>query len=178
MTACPCTIGLDDLADLPPRPPVTEDAAVSFEHFLRGSDLAAPPPTVRNVLHHYATGWERQALPNVGLFHYADLRADLAGELLRLASLLGIDLPHERAGVLAARAGLDAMRRDAAAFAPNATDGYWDDPSVFFRSGTGGEWRTLLAPAQLSEYRALVAELAAPGLAAWAQAGRGGGSTG
>jgi aryl sulfotransferase len=166
------TVGLDDLAELPPRPPAYDELADSFRHFIDATDPAAPPPTLRNVLHHLDTGWRRRDQANVALFHYADYLADLPGELRRLAAVLAIELDARDAERLAGMAGIAGMRRNAAALAPNASDGFWDDPAAFFRSGGGGEWRGALADGQLAEYTARVSQLASPGLAEWAHGGR------
>jgi len=48
------------------------------------------------LLHHLATFWERRDAANVMLFHYADLQADLAGEMRGLARRLRIEV-DERA---------------------------------------------------------------------------------
>jgi hypothetical protein len=124
------------------------------------------------VLHHLDTGWRHRRDPNVTLFHYADLQADLAGELLRLARVLGIPCSPERAGELAAQASLVRMRERAADVAPNASLGTWKDVRAFFRSGGTGEWRARLSAADLAAYEARVAALVGPNLAAWAHSGR------
>ncbi len=79
--------------------------------------------TLANILHQLGTVWVRRHLPNVALFHYADYQADLAGELLRLARVLGIAATRDRARDLAQYATLDAMRSRASEIAPNTTDG-------------------------------------------------------
>jgi hypothetical protein len=124
------------------------------------------------VLHHLDMAWQRRRDPNVALFHYADLKADLASELLRLARVLGISCAPDRARELAAEASLARMRERAAEVAPDATQGLWKDVRAFFRGGGTGEWRGRLAAADLAAYEARVAELAARDLAAWAHGGR------
>ena len=103
------------------------------------------------------------AMPNVALFHYADLQADLAGELLRLARVLGIPCSPERARELAPEASLARMRERAADVAPNASQGIWKDVRAFFRSGGTGEWRARLSAADLAAYEARVAAARRPG---------------
>jgi hypothetical protein len=166
------TVGLDDLAELPQRPPVYDDPADSVRHFMESTDPAAPPPTLRNVMHHLDTGWRRRHHPNVELFHFADYLADLPGELHRLAAVLGIEITQPQSAKLAELAGITGMRDNASALAPNAGDGYWPDPAAFFRSGGGGEWREVLSAEQVEAYAALVATLVSPDLAAWAHHGR------
>jgi aryl sulfotransferase len=130
------------------------------------------PPTLASVLHHLDTGWQHRCDPNVALFHYADLKADLAGELLRLAGILGIPCSPQRARELAPEASLAQMRERSADDAPNARRGTWKDVGAFFRSGGSGEWRERLSAAGLAAYEARVAQLVGPDLAVWAHGGR------
>ncbi len=44
-------------------------------------------------LHHFKTWWEFRHLPNIELFHYADMLADLPGQMKRVAEYLGVDVP-------------------------------------------------------------------------------------
>lgn len=124
------------------------------------------------VLNHFDTFFERRHLPNVALFHYADLKADLPGELRRLADVLEIDVSEARATDLAEHATLDSMRAQAQHLAPNATQSLWKDTERFFRSGTGGEWNELMSAEDQRHYQERVAELTSPEVAAWAHHGR------
>lgn len=105
------------------------------------SEMRFRPPTeigsLAAILHHFGSLWQRRHLPNVAMFHFADYQADLVGELIRLAEVLGIELGCARARELAAYATLDAMRERAFDFAPNATDGVWRSNERFFRAGVG-----------------------------------------
>jgi aryl sulfotransferase len=135
--------------------------------------------SLATVLHHYGSVWDRRHLPNVGVFHYADYRADLVGELVRLATLLGCDLDRDRAGQLAPHATLEAMRAHSAELAPAAPDGVRPpheelDNGPFFRTGGRGEWREIFTEAEHRRYRERAAELAGPDLLAWAHDGRSG----
>jgi hypothetical protein len=166
-------VGNEDLAELPPRRVPSEDPVERFRTFIV-EESQISPPTLASVLHHLDAGWQRRHDPNVALFHYADLTADLPGELLRLAGVLGIPCSPQRARELAPEAGLARMRERAAEDAPLAspgTRGSWKDPRAFFRSGGSGEWRDRVSPADLAAYEARVATLVGPDLAAWAHGG-------
>jgi sulfotransferase family protein len=164
-------VGNADLSELPPlRAPATDPVA-RFRSFVV-DESQITPPTLASVLHHLDTGWQRRREPNVALFHYADLQADLAGELLRLARVLGIPCSPQRARELASEASLARMRERAADVAPIASQGTWKDARAFFRSGGAGEWRERLSTADLAAYEGRVAALVGPDLAAWAHGGR------
>jgi len=164
-------VGNEDLAELPPRPILSEDPVERFQTFVV-EDTRVSPPSLASVLYHLDTGWQRRRDPNVALFHYADLQADLTGELLRLARVLGIPCAPERARELALEASLARMRERAADVVPSASLGTWQDVRAFFRSGGTGEWRERLSAADLAAYEARVAALVAPDLAAWVHGGR------
>ncbi len=164
-------MGNDDLAELPPRSPLPEDPLERFRTFVR-DDVPGGRLSLASLLHHLDTGWRRRDDPNVALFHYADLKADLTGELLRLAEILHIPCSPERARALAPEASLTRMRERAGELAPAGSQGNWKDPRAFFRSGGSGEWRARVTEADLAAYEARVAALTTPELAAWAHAGR------
>lgn len=163
-------IGDDALDELPMRRLSPHNPAGWFHDF---STEASPgtPPTLASVLHHLNSGWQRQDAPNVALLHYADLTTDLAGEILRLAAILGIVCTPERARDLAQEASLERMRARASSIAPSASQGPWKDVSAFFRHGGCGEWRALFAASDLAAYDARVAEHVGPDLAAWVHSG-------
>jgi hypothetical protein len=164
-------IGNDDLPELPERRAPSDDPVERFRSFVN-DDTHGGPPTLASVLHHLATGWRRRVDRNVVLLHFADLRADVPGELVRLARRLGIPCSLERARALAPEASLARMRERSAEVAPSASQGNWKDARAFFRSGGAGEWRARLSPDDLAAYEARVAALASPDLGAWVHAGR------
>jgi hypothetical protein len=163
-------VGNEDLAEFPEDPVPSEDPVERFRSFI--TDETPGEETLASVLHHLNTGWQRRGDANVALFHYADLTADLAGELLRLAGVLGIPCSPERARELAPEASLARMRERSAEVTPIASRGIWKDPRAFFRSGASGEWRERVSPADLAAYEARVAQLVSPELAAWSHGGR------
>jgi hypothetical protein len=164
-------VGLDDLADLPPRVRPPTDPAAHFRVFVEVDSLGGPA-TLATVLHHLSTGWERRADANVALFHYADYQVDLPGELVRLGRVLGIDVDDAGASSLARHAALDQMRERVGDVVPNASDGIWLNPDAFLRQGSSGQWRDLVSAEDLALYDQRVASLVPPDLAAWAHGGR------
>ena len=164
-------VGVDHVGDLPPRPSMIDDSAENFRSFIHATDLAAPPPNLANLLHHLETAWQRRHDPNVVLFHYADLTADLPSELRRLASFLRIDLTDAESEQLAAEASLERMRARADHLAPGASHGHWKAPEEFFRSGRSGDWQNIATLEDIDAYDARVATLVDPELAHWAHHG-------
>jgi hypothetical protein len=138
-------------------------------------DNDLPPEQVgsslRTVLHHVDTFWEQRDRDNVALFHFADLEADLVGEMQRLAAVLEIDISAERVCELSAAADFEEMKGRSAELAPNADIAIWRDTDAFFHQGTSGQWRALLTGDDLAHYEARVRELATPELAEWVHHG-------
>lgn len=162
-------VGPEDVEPPPPDP---------IERFWRwlDADLANSPvdmPMVlANLLQHLQTFWDRREEPQIELFHYSDLLADLPGQLQHLAAVLAIDVSEERIEQFAGAATFNHMRQHADTLAPEAERGIWQDNQQFFHSGTNGQWRELgLDDAALQRYRDRVAKLASPDLADWVHVG-------
>jgi aryl sulfotransferase len=161
----------DGLLTLPPGAvPPPEDPAERFWRWVEDETL--PAEGLQLLLHHLGTFWDRRQASNVVLVHYADLQADLDGEMRRLAGLLGIVIDEDAWPGLVAEARFDRMRDRAAEIAPQVTiDGLWRDASRFFHRGTSGQWRAFLGSRDLERYEARVRQLVTPDLAAWAHGG-------
>lgn len=164
-------VGLDDLADMPPPLPPPEDPV---ERFWAWADAPADQwsfTTLAAVLHHFETFWSVRDEPGIAMFHYADLLADPAGQITRLAGILGIDINEDRARELAQATSFDRMRAQADRLIPDNGNPIFHDNAAFFHSGGSGQWRGLLDAAGLERYEKRVAELAPPDLVEWAHNG-------
>jgi aryl sulfotransferase len=126
---------------------------------------AEQPDSLVGVLHHLADAWTRKE-PNVVLVHYADLLADLEGEMRRVAGRLGIDVPEPAWPGLVAAATFERMRSRSDELTPNAL-GVLKDPAMFFRRGRSGAGREVLTSAELEVYDERVRALAPADLIAW-----------
>jgi aryl sulfotransferase len=162
--------GLDSQAGQPPP-------ADPLERFWLWADAepADESPTfgvsLANLVHHVRTFWERRNEPQVALLHYADLKADLPGQLRRLADVLSIEMSQQRIEQLAAAATFERMRHRADELAPGVDANLWRSNKDFFRSGSSGQWQRLLDSAAVDRYHKRVAELAPPELAEWLHTG-------
>jgi hypothetical protein len=115
---------------------------------------------------HLADAWSRRHQPNVVLVHYDDLRADLAGQMRRLAGILDARVRENLWPDLVAAASFASMRATADKVAPDPS-GVLKDRSAFFRRGTSGAGRELLGAAELGVYTARTSALAPADLLAW-----------
>jgi hypothetical protein len=127
---------------------------------------------LKKTLYHLSTFWDRRDESNIALFHYADLQADLSGEMRRLAGLLGIETVEARWEELVAAATFEAMSSRAEELAPEVRiPGFWKDTRRFFNNGTTGQWLDLMDPGEQARYDSWVTKWARPDLASWAHVG-------
>lgn len=162
-------VGTADLAELmthDSRPPFS--ARKRFWGYMEGPyDTDNLDPNLAFSVHHLATFWAARERPNVLLVHYDELKADLAGQMRRIAAELGIEVPENLWPELVAAATFNQMKARATSHAPEASHSLWRDNSKFFNRGTSGQWRDLLKPKGEVRYAARVAELAEPSLLVW-----------
>ena len=116
--------------------------------------------------------WRERRRRNMLLVHYADLKADLDGEMRRIAAFLEIGVDEEVWPSLVAAAGFDAMRAAGSQLMPQV-DAMFAPGRRFFDQGVNGRWRDALTADDLALYAAKAREKFPPGLAAWLAGGRG-----
>jgi aryl sulfotransferase len=166
-------IGLEDPLIGRPYPRPDPDFRAFFRRWV-ARDTPAPgqePPGV-DFVDFEASWWAERMRPNVLLVHYADLKADLAGEVRRIAAFLGIGCPPDLLGRIVEAAGFEAMRRDGEALMPGAARHFVGGADRFLFRGTNGRWRDLLGPEELALYEARVAADLPPDCARWLAGGR------
>jgi hypothetical protein len=151
--------------DGPPKPP-----RPLREWLLDWTEEEADPrewlDSLQGVMWHLADAWARRDEANVLLVHYADLAADLEGEMRRIAAWLGIEVAGERWPALVKAATFAEMKSKAERVAPDPA-GIMVSREAFFRRGASGSARELLRPEELAAYEARAAALAPEGLLQW-----------
>jgi hypothetical protein len=167
-------VGMDDVAELlaldPPSGAETLEA--SFWHYMDNpTEPVHTTNSLRSTLHHCEDALRATERANVVVFHYGDLKADLEGEMRRLADRLGITVDERVWPELVEAASFERMRARADDLAPNSSQRFWKETRQFFHSGTGGGWRAFWDDAAQRRYEDRVAELAPPDVADWAHHG-------
>ena len=160
-------VGADDLEELgitgpPPTPPA--DPRERFWHWVDGLSLENEIGGLRSLVNHIATFWDRRDEPNVHLFHYSDLRADLPGQMGRLAECLGLDPPTEE---LVEAATFSSMKERADELVPNSDTPFWRSNAAFFDRARSGAWEELLDDDGRRRFDETLAKLAPPELASF-----------
>lgn len=135
-------------------PPLPDDLDARFELWLTQGTF----PWERDGLpywshfHHAETFWSRRNRPNVHFLHYADVKADLDGQMRRVARLLGVEALEDSWPALVREATFAAMKANADRLAPNTRHRLWLNNSRFFNKGENGQWRGALSEKSLTLY--------------------------
>lgn len=160
-------VGADDLEELgvtgpPPPPPV--DPLERFWHWVDGASVENEVAGLESMVNHVATFWDRRDEPNVHLFHYSDLRADLPGQMRRVADTLGLDPPTDE---LVQAATFSSMKERADELVPNSDTPFWLSNAAFFDRARAGAWKDLLDDEGRQRFDRALAERASSDLASF-----------
>src|SRR5260370_41941114 len=93
--------------------------------------------------------WTERRRPNLLLVHYNDLKADLSGEMKRIAEVLVISTPDSLWPSLVEAASIEAMKRDGGTLMPQPERLFIGGAHAFFYKGTNSRWREVLTDADL-----------------------------
>jgi len=124
-----------------------------------------------SFFNHIDSFWRYRHLPNIHFLHYADLEADLEGQMRRLAGLLDIEVDEALLPKLVAGARFDAVQARPERFAPEADLGVWKDNARFFNKGTSGQYRGALSDESLALYDRVKVERVGADVARWLERG-------
>jgi aryl sulfotransferase len=154
-----------------------EDAPADVVEYLRWfidntiQPTGSGPYGLADYANQVGTYWDARQAANVHLFHYADMWADLDGEMRRVAAALDIGVDEERWPAFVEAATLDSMRSRASLTAPEAHLGVWRSPERFFRAGGTRDWPSLLTDDDLAHFHDRLADLTGDA-AGWVLSGR------
>jgi aryl sulfotransferase len=163
--------GLADEAIARPYPRPQETPHDFFQAWmgLKGEESDVSATTFFDTERSY---WDARHEPNVLMVHYADMLADLDGEMRRIAAFLNIETPTALWPALVRAATFDQMRNDGEALMPFAKHAWTGGHESFIYAGKNERWRDALTEEDIARYRARAAAELAPGLKAWLAAGR------
>lgn len=167
-------IGLSDPAIGRPyaRPP--SDPLIYFRNWIEQpvepeQSLPGSTPSIFWTTRGY---WQERKRPNLLLVHYADLKADLDGEMRRIAEFLDIAVDDALWPSLVRAAGFEAMKAAGDELMPQARSMFIEGASRFFHRGESGRWQDLFTAQDLAAYAAKARTELPPGLDAWLASGR------
>lgn len=117
--------------------------------------------------------WGARHLPNVLLLHFNVLKADLAGEMRRIAAFLDIGIAEARWPTLVEHCSFEYMKAHAGAVAPLGGAIFDGGASAFINKGNNGRWRDVLSPEDSAAYERVAVEKLGPDGAHWLATGEG-----
>jgi aryl sulfotransferase len=160
-------------ADVADREVPPEDNGDFLRWFVDNAEpfTGSGPHGLADYCNQIRTYWDARDELNVHLFHYADMWADLDGEMRRVAEALGVPIDEARWAEFVEAASLGAMRARAVETAPDAHLDLWISPERFFRAGGTRDWASFLGPQDVSHFEDRLRELAGDA-AGWAVRGR------
>ena len=150
----------------PPVERCPEDVVEYFRLWLDDRDHSQLP----DFWSHYQGWFDARRLPNVLLVHFNHLKADLPGEMRRIAGFLGIEIEESLWPTLIEHCTFDYMKKTATKH-PILQAAFKNGSNDFFHSGTNGRWRDLLTADDLANYDRKVKEKLTPECARWMATG-------
>lgn len=150
--------------DPPPLPPPHPDVRQYYHDVLDGrAGFEAPWSYFRGW-------WAIRGLPNILVLHYADIIADRANAIRRIAAFLDIPVDEAKLPAMVRHCSLEHMR-DVAADDMFINFVFRDGPRTFMNKGSNGRWRDVLSQAEIDKCDQLAARELPADLAAWLKHG-------
>ena len=124
-----------------------------------------------SMLHHARTYWDFRHLPNLLFAHYADLKADLEGEIRRIARFLGIEHDDQAFREIAEAVRFDTVKKNPERITGDMSLFFEGGAQSFIFKGTNGRWKDVLSEAELAQYRAAMEKNLEPACVRWLEQG-------
>lgn len=150
----------------PPLEPPTDDIRQYFHDWLDGDGYPFWPffPNIRSW-------WNIRDLPNVMLVHFNNLKADLEGEIRRIADFLEIAPSADAWPKIVEHSTFAHMKSHADQVSPMAKQAFKDGADTFIHKGTNSRWRDVLNDDDIRKYEKAVARNLTPDCAHWLATG-------
>lgn len=96
--------------------------------------------------------WDIRHLPNVMLLHYAELKADMPGQIQRIAEFLGIPIDPSKWSDILTHCSFDYMKQHASKSVPLVGTFWEGGAQTFVHKGTNGRWKEVLSDEDVERY--------------------------
>lgn len=165
--------GLADETIGRPYPVIPRDASDYFRMWLKeGVAGAQDGSPFLSFFDFERTYWDARHHSNLLMVHYRDLKADLDGEMRRIADFLGIAVDEDIWPSLVKAATFEEMRRQGNTLAPRVMKMFSGGPADFFQKGENDRWRGVLDDTDLAAYEQKIETRLTPACARWLRSGR------
>ena len=115
--------------------------------------------------------WQHRCQPNILTLHFADMKADTAAAVRRIADFIGIEPSKARLTNIVAAAPFEPMPRRGDTYPPRGAATWKGGADTFLNKGTNGRWRDVLSPRELALYDAACERSLSPDCRAWLETG-------
>ena len=115
--------------------------------------------------------WKVRHAPNVLLLHFNDLKADLPGEIRRIAAFLDIDIDESRWPAIVEHCTFDYMKKHADTLSAVFKHVFEGGLKRFIFKGTNNRWRDMLSAGEIQKYEDTAAGNLTPECARWLATG-------
>jgi aryl sulfotransferase len=115
--------------------------------------------------------WALRHLPNVRLVHFAQLKADLPGQMREIAGFLDIDIAEANWPPIVEHCSFTYMKAHSDRYAPLGGMPWEGGSDTFINKGTNGRWRDVLSPAESLAYERMAEEKLGADCARWLKTG-------
>jgi aryl sulfotransferase len=122
-------------------------------------------------MHQFQSWWSFRHLPNILLVHFADLLADTACEIRRIADYLEIVASNEQIEQIVTLTNINAMRSRAEEHNYGHLQQFVDGAHSFYYKGTNGRWKDVLTEQELAMYEDTATKVLTPDCRAWLEQG-------
>ena len=155
-----------------PGPPLlrpSTDIRQFFHDWLNETEEASP---LGSFWHHVQAWWNIRDRSNVLLVHFNRLKADLPGEIRRIASFLDVAVEESVWPVIVEHCTFDYMKKNGDKLSTYGNDFFEGGlKTSFINKGTNGRWRDTLTPEEVREYETIAGARLTPECARWLETG-------
>jgi aryl sulfotransferase len=120
------------------------------DHFIRWLERDGYPHL--SFWQHVRSWWEIRDLPNVLLVHYANLKADMPGQIRRIVNFLEVAVEDEKWPVILEHCSFGYMKAHADQYTPRGGVQFKRGGKDFIHKGTNGRWKDVLSEDDCRRY--------------------------
>ena len=116
--------------------------------------------------------WEVRHLSNVKLVHFANLKADMEGQVRQIADFIDVEIDEDLMNEVLKRCSFDYMKSNAELATPLG-GAFWEGGAkTFIHKGSNGRWKAELPVALSERYERIALEQLGEDCAEWLKTGR------
>ena len=152
-------------------PPLISPPCDIREYYLRWLDDDAMPGLPFSSLWDHVQGWwNARHLPNVLLVHFNSLKADLGGEIRRVAAFLDIAIDDAKWPTILEHCSFNYMKTSASKI-EQLEETFKGGGNTLIHKGTNGRWKEVLTPEEIARCDEVAARRLTPDCAHWLKTG-------